>query len=306
MPKIYEEKDSIKAKFMRSATEFRAATLTKKRMATTFRALAEMARKARWRDSNGRELDPSNLSQKQLAKFATNRLATGISVRAIHNELSHIRRALRGVGRAHFAEVECSNQALGIPQSCRKGKGKIVDPTVFSHAIAIAPADVRAWINGMCCLGLRQRELVRCGPSLPSWERQLISGQPVQLHDGSKGGRSRQICIPPPQRAEAIAAVRALRVLADAQKGRVVQSATLQAACHSVGARLAAVGLKGENAGHSLRRQFALNNYLYYRSEGFTKPQALSLLSNDLGHGDGRGTWVLNNYLLASLTENDA
>jgi hypothetical protein len=28
-------------------------------------------------------------------------------------------------------------------------------------------------------------------------------------------------------------------------------------------------------------------------------------LSNDLGHGDGRGRWVMNNYLLGALNDRE-
>ncbi len=61
---------------------------------------------------------------------------------------------------------------------------------------------------------------------------------------------------------------------------------------------LAYRGLTGDNSNHALRREFACNQYdNYVNNEGLDKDTALSRLSQDLGHGDGRGRWVENNYL---------
>jgi len=49
-----------------------------------------------------------------------------------------------------------------------------------------------------------------------------------------------------------------------------------------------------------LRRAFCRDNYEYYLGEGHTVKEALMLCSRDLGHGEGRGRWVWNNYLRAT------
>jgi site-specific recombinase XerC len=288
--------DDISVRFMKSATTERAATLTKKTMHTTFAALEKCAEKYRW----GNKVSPSNITQKQLKGFVKERSESGISARSIQNQMSHIRRALAAVGRNDFSDTY-SNKDLGVPCGSRIGTGKIVDAKVYEQALISAAPDTRAWICAMKELGLRQRELVRSSASLQQWERQLEKGQPITLHDGSKGGRSRQICIPAERQEAALEAVRELIKIAEDQDGRVVDSATLESACKLVGDRLSAVGLVGENAGHSLRRDFAMKQYEHYKSEGFNEKHALSMTSSDLGHGDKRGRWVYNNYLRATL-----
>jgi site-specific recombinase XerC len=297
MKEIFKSSDSFNVRFMKAATVDRASTLTKKSMHTTFATLEKCAKINRW----GNDVNPKTITQKQLTKFVKERLDDGISARSIQNQMSHIRRALHTVGRSDFADSTCSNKELGVPSGTRIGSGKVVDPEIYAGAVTAAAPDTRAWIEAMKELGLRQRELVRAGPSLQQWERQLEKGQPITLHDGSKGGRSRQICIPPERRDSALAAVRDLKEVAEAQGGRVVDSATLESACKQVGDRLAAVGLAGKNAGHSLRRDFAMQQYKHYTREGFSEKEALAMTSADLGHGDGRGRWVYNNYIRSTL-----
>lgn len=294
--------NSVSGKFMSSATSAsagHAATLTKVRMKSTFNHLEKVAKAGKWLDHRGHSVDASTLTPKQLTKYVAQRLADGASPRTLQNETSHIRRALRAEGRDNVAD-SCTNAVLGVPSATRIGSGRVTDADVLSVAIERADPATRAWIGAMQELGLRQRELVRAGPSLNQWERQLRSGQPVSLHDGSKGGRSRQICIPTERRERALEAVIALKEVAERQGGRVVASTSLEHACRHVSEKLAAVGLTAGNSGHSLRRQFALDQVKHYRSEGFSEKESLSRVSADLGHGDGRGRWVFNNYIRAS------
>lgn len=285
---------SVEAKFLQAATSEHAATLTKKAMKSTFESLSKCARENRWG-----AVTPSTLTEKQWTKFVSTGLKNGNSSRTMQNQQSHVRRALAGAGRAEFAE-QITNKDLGIPPGTRIGIGKVTDREVLQQALERADNTAKAWICGMAALGLRQRELVRAGPSLKQWERQLTAGQPISLHDGAKGGRSRQICIPDKRRENALGAVRALMEVAERQDGRVVASETLESACHYVSDRLAEYGLSGGNSGHSLRRQFAVDQLKHYRSEGFSEKEARAMVSADLGHGDGRGTWVFNNYVRAT------
>ena len=57
------------------------------------------------------------------------------------------------------------------------------------------------------------------------------------------------------------------------------------------------MGLVGEDSNHGIRRLFAHRQVVHYLQSGLSREQALVRLSNDLGHGDGRGRWVENNYL---------
>ncbi|WP_446728909.1 integrase domain-containing protein [Pseudoduganella sp. OTU4001] len=265
-------------------------------MQTTFRSLQAHAKRGRWSVS----IDPETLSLKQLKGYAQARLDAGISVRVVQNEMSHIRRALEGVGRTQFAQDTCANSALGIPSATRIGKGKVVDENVLQGALSRATESTKALIELSRHLGLREREAICSANSLREWERALSAGQPVLVRDGTKGGRARSVCIRPEGQSPALAAVRsAISVLSE--QGQLVVSKSLKAAIEQHSDRMARLGLKGENSSHSLRRAFAMDQYKYYLSQGCSQKTALARTSNDLGHGDGRGRWVFNNYIRNSL-----
>ena len=298
MADIYRKNDSIEAKFMKAALAGnRAAVLTKSRMQSTFVALADFAKKKRWG-----EVEPASLTVKQLKGFIASRVEEEITPRSIQNEMSHVRRALQGVGRHDKSDKhsEWGNKKLGVPSGSRIGSGKVVDPQVLQSALECAPADTKALIELSRSLGLREREAIQSGDSLPQWERALSEGRPIIVRDGTKGGPARSVVVAPGGLERALGAVKAARTVLGQQKHLVI-SKSLKAAIEQHSDRLAKVGLKGENSCHSLRRAFAMDQYQHYLAVGYTKKKALAWTSNDLGHGDGRGRWVYNNYLKASI-----
>lgn len=296
MAEIYKKSDSIEAKFMKSAlANNRAATLTKTRMQTTYKALDAFAKKQRWGS-----VDPASLTAKQLKGFVAARIEKGICARSIQNEMTHVRRALGGVGRAEFARVVCSNKELGVPAATRIGTGKVIEPDVLQSALQRASADTRALMELSLSLGLREREAIMSANSLREWARALAQGQPIIVRDGAKGGRARSVVVAPEAMERALGAVKSAQAVLE-QQGRLVVSTSLKAAVEQHSDRLAKLGVKGENSGHSLRRAFAMSQYKHYLATGCSQKVALSRTSNDLGHGDGRGRWVFNSYLKASL-----
>lgn len=296
MAKTYKHGDSTTAKFMKAAlVDKGAATLTKTRMQTTFKALEAFGKQQRWGT-----VDPSSLTAKQLKGFVAGRIEEGISARSIQNEMSHVRRALEGVGRAEFAQDVCSNKELGVPSGTRIGSGKVVEPEVLQRALERAPADTKALIELSRSLGLREREAIQSANSLREWSRALSQGQPIIVRDGTKGGRARSVVVAPGGLERALGAVKSAQTVLEQQKHLVV-SKSLKAAVEQHSDRLAKLGLKGENSCHSLRRAFAMDQYKHYLAAGCSQKVALSRTSNDLGHGDGRGRWVFNNYIRNSL-----
>ncbi len=297
MQHISKMSHSISASFMQMATVNSSVTLTNKRMKSTFNELEKFAKANKWKDHKGNSANPFNLTQKQLTKYVAYRIDLGIAPRSLQNEMSHIRRSLIAAGRSEFANI-CTNKVLAVPKGTRIGKGKIVNPETYARAFSAAAPDTKLWMSAMYELGLRQRELVRSGASLRAWERQLMTGQPfIVLHDGAKGGKSRQIFIPPERVGIVLAIIRNLLTLAATRKGYVVDSINLEAACKQVGERFAALGLKGENCGHSLRRHYTQVIKNHFLECGYSNKDALAITSTYLGHGDGRGRWIHNNYL---------
>jgi hypothetical protein len=83
--------------------------------------------------------------------------------------------------------------------------------------------------------------------------------------------------------------------------GRLIKAQSLAAAVRACGRSALEAGFET----HGLRRAWAVEQFTRYVQEGQDKAQALKLLSNDLGHGDGRGRWVMNNYLLGALNDRE-
>jgi hypothetical protein len=288
---------SIEAKFMAASLHKGAATLTRQKMLTTFKAFAAHAKQRRYGD-----VDPATVTEKQLRNYVGARIEAGITPRTIQNEVSHLRRALRGADRGDWADA-VTNLQLGVPAGTRIGIGRVVDAHVLAHALEHASADTRAWIQLERCLGLRREEMIESHKSLKQWEVALTRGQSfITIRHGTKGGRVRDTVIPMPYRTRALNAVRAaLEVVAT--RPYLVEAPTVRAAQKQVHERFAALGLMGKDSGHALRRAFCRDNYEYYLSEGHSVKEALVLCSRDLGHGEGRGRWVWNNYLRATYEQ---
>jgi len=178
---------------------------------------------------------------------------------------------------------------------------------VLSLALMLASRAIRACIALIEVLGLRQNELVECRDSLVDWERALrIGGPSIELIAGAKGGRPRVIFILAEHRAAAYLAVVEMLAITDGGKGHPIREATSGgAAVDKFSKELAKIGIKGEYSCHSLRRRFALRQYRGYLYLGYQPRIALKRLALDLGHGEKRGRWVLNNYLINALTEEE-
>lgn len=296
MAAAFNGSDSFVAKWMSAAlAKGRASTATKKKMRTTFRNLERVVREGRWGS-----VDPSTITAKQFKKYVSVQTRR-VCKRTVQNEASHLRRAIAGAGRQEFAQNICTSQAMGVPSASRIGTGKVVDRDVLKAALSKVRPDTKAIINLCHSMGLRGREAVQCKESLREWGRALAADQPVVIRYGTKGGRIRTTFLCPAKAAAASEAVAGALEVLKTQK-HLVDSANLKAALSTNHARLKRAGLFGENSLHSLRRAFALTQYRYYRDElELSEKVALQRLSNDLGHGDGRGRWVFNNYLRASL-----
>lgn len=298
MRDIYKKSDSISAKFSK-ASHFngRAGTLYKERMQTTYKTLEAHAKKGRW----GNNIEPATITEKQIRSFVNARIEAGISPRSVQNEMTHIRRALEGVGRKEFAQITCANKTIGVPAGTRIGTGKVIDINIFDAARQKAATETIALLDLQRTLGLRIREAVRSDTSLREWRKALDSGQTsLTVRDGTKGGKIRTVFIRPDNLEPAKTAINgALAVIKE--QGRLVVSKSLTAALEQHTDRLARIGIKGENSSHSLRRLFALDQFNFYKNQGLLMRDALVRVSHDLGHGPSRGRWVYNNYLRATL-----
>jgi hypothetical protein len=144
-------------------------------------------------------------------------------------------------------------------------------------------------------LGLRAREAVQSIESLARWEKALERGERVRVIHGTKGGRPRETGAV--DRDRALVAVREARAVAR-DRGTLIESVSLQGAMRAYGRFCERIGLTGEHASHALRCLYAQERFAQHLEAcGDNRKEALAETSLDLGHGDGRGTYVAQVYL---------
>ena len=300
MNQILNKSQSISARFMSaSIVQKKGGTTTRMRMKSTFNQLQKIAKRERW----GPDLSPQNLTHKQLKKYVEIRVKSGITAHSIQTEVSSIRRAMEGAGR-HLDVVKIfDSKSLNVPSFSRAGTGIKVDETVLKNALEKADQKTASLILLQRHLGLRLNEALHAKDSLKSWEKVLENGgKDLRLTDGSKGGRPRTISIFYDKREAVLHAIREnLKATDNGKNSAVPEAKTLATAKKYYSKNLAELGLKNEYSSHSLRRSFACDQYAKYIEIGYSEKNALALVSNDLGHGDGRGRWVWNNYIKNSI-----
>jgi hypothetical protein len=177
----------------------------------------------------------------------------------------------------------------------------VVDAEVFLRAREQSSKETCALLDLQRSLGLRIREAVASANSLKIWSKALENENSVlTITEETKGGRLRDVYIRPDNMEPVKNAIAACLCVLQSQ-GRLVNSPSLKSALETHTDRLARVGICEENSSHSLRRAFAMDQFKYYLAQGYQEKKALSRVSRDLGHGDGRGRWVYNNYLRSTL-----
>lgn len=300
MTQISNKNQSISARFMSaSLVKKMGGTTTRTRNKSTFNQLQKIAKKERW----GPDLSPQNMTHKQLKKFVEIRVKSGITAHSIQTDVSAIRRALEGAGR-HIDVVKIfDSKSLCVPSFSRAGNGVKVDETLLKNALEKANQKVASLILLQRHLGLRMNEVLHAKNSLKSWKSVLENGgKDLRLTNGAKGGRPRTISIFDDEKEAVLQAINQnLIATQDGKFSAIVGAKTLATAKRYYTKNLAELGLKNEFSSHSLRRAFACDQYRRYLEKGYSEKNALSLVSNDLGHGDGRGRWVWNNYIKNSI-----
>jgi hypothetical protein len=240
------------------------------------------------------------MASKHIERYVEAMKAEGVSARTLQNRLSHIRGELRAIGRDKLADSErLGTKALGIDQASRDGTHAA--PTLERYQAALEALRELNPAHAACMelqreLGLRAREAVQSSASLAAWQRSIERGAPIRVSKGTKGGRARDTTPVAPERA--LNAIKAALEACKANDGVLVASSSLEGAMRSYGRSCEAVGMVGEHASHSLRCLYAQERYAQHleRFEGDRK-EALAATSCDLGHGDGRGTYVAQVYL---------
>lgn len=292
---------SVTAAFMSAAlNQGKKSTRTRIERHRAFVRFETFAREHRFHG-----VTPQNLTLKQVRMFVDELRKTN-TPRSLQNVLSHLRCALRGAGREHVANSpEWGNAALRVESQAgdRTGKHIAVDAGVLAaaqeKALALGDAgrEFRVLSELQRAFGLRLQESVQSADSLRAWRASLAAGQPVLVSRGTKGGRSRMTVVPEALRERAMRAVDAALGLARENGGKLVQAVSLKAARDRASNVYRAAGLRAAVSSHGLRVAFAHDAYRSYREQGFDESGALARVSQDLGHGSGRGRYAKSVYL---------
>lgn len=242
-----------------------------------------------------------DLKTSQVEAFVRHEQEAGKSIRSIQNDLAHLRSALRAFGREQFANsTQMSNKALGVSGASRDGTHRPLTGDQYQQALEAArerDAGFAAALQLQRELGLRAQEAIRSVESLTRWEKAIERGDPrVHVIHGTKGGRPRDTG--PLDRNRALGAVREALRAVEKNGGQLIRSQTLRGALRTYGRRCEAIGLKGEHASHALRCMYAHDRYEQHllACDG-NRREALAETALDLGHGDGRGTYVAQVYI---------
>lgn len=240
------------------------------------------------------------VAAKHVEHYIAGQRAAGVSDRTLQNRMSHIRGELAAIGRGKLADSErLGTKSLGIDGANRDGTHRA--PSLDQYQAALAAMQELNAGHAACMqlqreLGLRSREAVMSGQSLRAWERSIERGAPVRVLHGTKGGRARDTYPVAPERA--LDAIRAALEASRDQGGQLVQSKSLEGAMRAYGRSFEEVGMVKEFASHSLRCLYAQERFgQLLEQAGGDRKEALAATSLELGHGDGRGTYVAQVYL---------
>ena len=250
--------------------------------------------------ANGRGIsDMAEIKAKDIQWYVGHQLQENITKRTLQNRMSCIRTFLREIERKQLANSKhLSCKTLGIDKASRNGTHQALSKAEYEQAIEQAKqrhAGFAACLVLQRELGLRAREVVQSVPSLQSWKHSLERGQVVRVIHGTKGGRPRDTGVVDQQKA--LEAVLTAINAVDKGTGRLIQSKSLQGAMRAFGRHCAAVKLTGKHSSHALRCTYTHERYSQHLENLGDRREALAATSQDLGHGDGRGTYVVQVYL---------
>ncbi|OTA18452.1 DNA-binding protein [Xenorhabdus vietnamensis] len=241
----------------------------------------------------------SHLKAKHVEQYVDARLSQRIAKRTMQNEMSALRNIFRMAGREKLeTSPRLSNQALGLSGTSRAGTKQAIPDATFQMVYQKAlerDAGFAATLKLARLLGLRSQEAVQCSASLKSWSKQLDQSEPkLHIVFGTKGGRPRQTRVLDVTAVKE--AVEQAIAIAEQRGGRLIDKPDLKQAMNYWRTHTTRIGLTGRHSPHSLRYAWAQDALSFYQQSGFSRQEARTLVSMDLGHGDGRGRYVERVY----------
>lgn len=251
----------------------------------------------------------ADLKTSHLQKLVTGWAQQGIQQRTVNNRLAAIRAALNEKGREKFAKAEVnSNQMLwmnanGLPKpvsASRKGTHAVIPKNVITGRINTLPEPFKTVASLQLHLGLRAREAVLAGDTLRTWEKQLKANQPLTVIYGTKTGKNRDVHILNQEHKEVLKTLIKHAIALQGKERHLIPAKgkhPAEAALRKFQRAMNKVGFKGKEASHAIRYAWAKEQYARRLEQLGDRRNALATLSQDLGHGDGRGRYCAHVYL---------
>lgn len=243
----------------------------------------------------------SHLKIRHVELYMQSRAADNVSCRTRQNEMSAIRSMLHEAGKYTMADPEherLSNKALGISGASRMGTKKSVTEERYLQVLQQLEKKnegVAAAVRLSRYLGLRNEEAIQSAKSLKTWQTALQQGhKSLKVIFGTKGGRARMTTVI--DREKVIDAVNRAVKYADEHDGRIICKSDMKSAMDFYRNTLRTELTGGHETPHSFRYSYAEDAFNFHRSKGYSHEESLALTSMDLGHGDGRGTYIKNVY----------
>ena len=206
---------------------------------------------------------------------------------------------LQQAGRKQVAEHErLTNKSLGLSGASRNGTRQAITSEHYRNVLEVArvkDSGLAAALELARLMGLRSQEAVQSAQSLKTWKQAVEHGDTrLTVVFGTKGGRPRETVI-----LDTDALKKALDnalAVAESRNDRLIDKPDLKSAMDYWHNQAAHIGLTGAYSPHSLRYAWAQDAIRHYLAQGFSRKEALAMVAMDLGHGDGRGRYVVQVY----------
>ncbi|EDQ2393824.1 TPA: integrase domain-containing protein [Salmonella enterica] len=187
-----------------------------------------------------------------------------------------------------------TNTALGLTGESREVKKRPMPDIIYRITEDRLMEEKRylvVAIMKLCrALGLRTDEAIQGMASLSTWLKRVNAGMPtVHIVFGNRVNSYRQVHIINRERVQEalIFAIKVWRGETDSKNGRKKRSFA-QLKDYYQGYFTRNVAVKGYSS-HSMRYAWAVEAFNYWMASGLSRDEALYLIKQSLGYGDGRG-----------------
>lgn len=219
-----------------------------------------------------------------------------LAPRTVLTMVSDIRVTMIKAGYSERASRIKAANYPGLAGASRKGKRLPMSLEKFEELCAnVKNPGVLVALRLGYAFGFRTKEMVMCQlDALRRFAKEIERLGTLYLVRGTKGGRPRYIKVI--DRNEAISIVNDAIEVCKANGGYIIDAPNLKAAIGYFRGHVYRAGFKGQYCCHTMRYAWTQSSIHRYMGDGMSFRESLEATALDLGHGDGRGSWVRSVY----------